>query len=79
MILCRACYENHRHTVLVAQPHFNRWVNELMGSFVVLQGLRFTGEVKGDNAYCCLAVTSCFIENTGAILYFDKAHIIRLI
>ena len=74
-ILCQECHANHRHAVLVAQPHFNRWVNELMGSFVVLRGLRFTGEVKGDIAYCCLDVTSCVIENAGTILHFLKAHI----
>ena len=60
-ILCHECYKNHRHSVLVAQPHFDRWVNELMGSWVVLRGLRFTGEVNGDHAYCCLEVRACVI------------------
>ena len=74
-ILCHECYKNHKHAVSVAQPHFDRWVNELMSSWVVLRGLRFTGEVKGDIAYCRLDVTSCVIENAGAILHFIKAHI----
>ena len=74
-ILCHECYKNHRHSVLVAQPHFDRWVNELMGSWVVLRGLRFTGEVNGDRAYSCLEVRACVIENAGTILHFIKAHI----
>ena len=74
-ILCHECYKNHRHSVLVAQPHFDRWVNELMGSWVVLRGLRFTGYVNGDHAYCCLEVKACVIEDAGTILHFIKAHI----